>query len=162
MIFRKIRDWVLPWNRIKIKTLPNSWVDRDEVLVHAMMQILVDYVEGEMLCRLTWEETCKWYDGAIAKSTEGWDKESTQEQYDNDKKIYEIYTWWQTRGKCYDPWDNYEKDENCECSVEKFKFICCDKCRQNARYRIELEDKFEQEKTDKCKELLNLRRSLWT
>lgn len=35
--------------KLKIKSLPNkkTWVDRDEIMLHACFQILVDYIEIE-------------------------------------------------------------------------------------------------------------------
>jgi len=35
------------YNRVTVKTLPPTWVDRDELLAHSMFQILKDYVEKE-------------------------------------------------------------------------------------------------------------------
>ena len=36
------------WNHVRISTLePGLWHDRDNVLLHASFQILVDFVEGE-------------------------------------------------------------------------------------------------------------------
>lgn len=158
-IFRKIRDLILPWNKIKIKTLSRSWTDRDEVLVHAMMQILTDFVEREMLSRMTWQERCSWYDKAIADSIEDWDKESTQAQYEEDKKIYEIYQWWHTRGKSYDP---YVDLKDCSCNKIDGFFNECSFCRDKIRAMFKLDDEFEQEKTQKCIDLLNLRLRLWS
>lgn len=145
--------------RINIKTLGPGWTDRDEVLVHAMMQILTDYVEGEMLSRMTWEERCGWYDKSIANSTENLDKQLTQNQYDHDKKIYEIYKWWHTRGKSYDPYEDISKGtDNCSCSEE----MKCDLCWDRIKDRFDLEEAFSQERTQKCIDLIHLRSGLWT
>jgi hypothetical protein len=43
-----VRSWFLPYNVIKIETLPKTWQDRVETLLHANFQILVDFVEKEM------------------------------------------------------------------------------------------------------------------
>lgn len=42
-----IRDLIFPNNVIKIKQLNRHWTDRNEVLFHAMFQVLCDYVEQE-------------------------------------------------------------------------------------------------------------------
>lgn len=42
-----IRDLFFPNNVIKIKQLDRRWHDRDEVLFHAMFQVLCDYIEQE-------------------------------------------------------------------------------------------------------------------
>jgi hypothetical protein len=47
---------------LKIKTLSNNWHDKDEVLLHAAFQILVDFVEQEQPERTVdwnWNETHK-------------------------------------------------------------------------------------------------------
>jgi hypothetical protein len=72
------------WNRIHIKTLDEQWHDRDEVLVHAMFQILVDFVEQE------------------SDSTE--DDEACNE-------IKALYDWWtKVRPARQDPLSNYAGD----------------------------------------------------
>ena len=35
------------YNVVKVRTLPPTWVDRNEILLHAMFQILTDFVEME-------------------------------------------------------------------------------------------------------------------
>jgi len=42
-----IRDLIFPNNVIKIEQLDRHWCDRDEVLFHAMFQVLCDYIEKE-------------------------------------------------------------------------------------------------------------------
>lgn len=42
-----IRNLIFPHNVIRIKQLDRSWCDRDEVLFHAMFQVLCDFVEKE-------------------------------------------------------------------------------------------------------------------
>ena len=78
-----IHDIFLPWNVIKIKTLPRSWIDRDEVLLHASFQILVDYVEGEDPFGVC-----------------GWDNSP-----DIAKEIKDLYNWWKVeRKRTGPPW----------------------------------------------------------
>lgn len=43
----EIRGFFKPYNVIKIKNLPRTWTDRDDVLFHAMFQIFNDYIELE-------------------------------------------------------------------------------------------------------------------
>lgn len=46
------------FNFVKIKTLPPTWCDRDQVMLHANMQILVDFIEGEEPFRIIdWTHT---------------------------------------------------------------------------------------------------------
>jgi len=44
----KCRLWY-KYNVLKIKTLPPTWNDRDNILVHAMFQILEDFVKKEVI-----------------------------------------------------------------------------------------------------------------
>lgn len=50
-LLKRIRYWFRRWrspsNHLKISTLPWTWVDRDHILLHAMFQVLVDFVEKE-------------------------------------------------------------------------------------------------------------------
>ena len=36
-----------PFNVVKIQALPRTWIDRDDVMFHAVFQVLVDFVELE-------------------------------------------------------------------------------------------------------------------
>ena len=45
--YYEVRAFFFPYNIVKIKNLPRTWCDRDEVMLHAMFQILVDFVELE-------------------------------------------------------------------------------------------------------------------
>lgn len=43
----KVRCFFFPFNVVRIQALPRTWVDRDDVMFHAVFQILVDFVELE-------------------------------------------------------------------------------------------------------------------
>lgn len=45
--YYEIRCYFYPYNILRIRSLPRTWVDRDELLLHAAFQILIDYVEKE-------------------------------------------------------------------------------------------------------------------
>jgi hypothetical protein len=63
-----------PYNVIKVRSLPPTWMDRDEVLLHANFQILCDYIERE-------------------KPFEHFD---TEDSYSKDdwNEIRRLYKWW--------------------------------------------------------------------
>jgi hypothetical protein len=85
---------------LHIESLPSaseeSWIDADKVLVHALFQILIDFVENErpyeigLTARLAWhglpipeEERSYDYPGLdLDKDVEEW------------RKIYAQYHWW--------------------------------------------------------------------
>ena len=80
------RDWVHnPWywlkcrlwhryNVVRIKTLPPTWCDRDDVLLHAAFQILTDFVEKE--------RPFEWFDTKHSDHKKEW------------QTIRELYAWW--------------------------------------------------------------------
>jgi len=88
-----------PANNLFIKTLPNSWQDKDGILLHASFQLLSSFVEEEF------------NNGII-----DWDADNDMTQAK--KEILDLYNWWQERSKLemadrLDPiWDKgqYEKD----------------------------------------------------
>jgi hypothetical protein len=60
---------------LKIQTLDKAWHDRDELLLHAAFQVLVDFVENEHPDRII-----DWKSDALYKKA--W------------KEITSLYTWW--------------------------------------------------------------------
>ena len=86
-----LRKIISPYNVVKISTLDRGWYDRDGVMLHAMMQILVDFVDGEwggpkkrMYTLKEWlrENDDKWYTEQIIQSIE------------YDLKIINLYIQW--------------------------------------------------------------------
>lgn len=154
MIFKK------KYNRIDIKTLEYGHVDGDVLIVHGMMQVLTNYIEQELLAKTTWEKLSEEYEKCISKADGEWDKESITKQYENEKKLYEIYQWWHHRGKSFDAYKDIEEfAENCECGDSS------DRCLQCRKYftKIHVDDEaFEAEVTEKCKQLIELRFSMWS
>lgn len=77
--FRKLRWWITitikPRNKVHISTLTNSWWDRDYLLLHAMFQILVDFIEEENPFEII-------------------DFEYSDEHKRAKKELQELYTWW--------------------------------------------------------------------
>lgn len=45
--YYEVRAFFFPYNVLRIPSLPRTWSDRDEVLLHTCFQILIDYVEKE-------------------------------------------------------------------------------------------------------------------
>lgn len=82
----KCRLWKR-YNTIKIKTLPPTWSDRDEVILHGMFQVLEDVVEKEdWFNRRTYRT-----DDYLPDSTNYWDgSEEWQE-------VATLYDWWVNR-----------------------------------------------------------------
>lgn len=84
-IFNKIRCFIFRPYQIKPRFLPYTWVDRDDVLVHVMFEVLCDFIEKE--------------------------GEYTVWDYDEDveavwKRMKQLRDWWLNRRQDYD--DVYE------------------------------------------------------
>lgn len=43
--FYVIKKVFVPWNKLRIRDIPNEYIDPDRLMFHAMFQCLVDYVE---------------------------------------------------------------------------------------------------------------------
>lgn len=79
---RRPKDWwyefkcfLSPYNVLKIKTLPRTWMDEDTRLIHAMMAVLAQFMEV----------------------SEHHDWESGPERVEAGKILNEIWTWWNAR-----------------------------------------------------------------
>lgn len=83
-------------NVLKIESLPNSWRDKDEVILHACFQLLKDFVEQEkeMIEIVDWEHT--------------------EEAKNAKAEINFLYDWWKQRTiqeeKIIQIKEQYEKD----------------------------------------------------
>ena len=95
--------FIAPWNRLHIKTLSCRYHDKDEILLHAAFQLLVNYVENE--CDNEWFSLDKPFDIEeelkTTYSKEWCDDEMRQkvtlqleEQNRIQKEIKDLYIWW--------------------------------------------------------------------
>jgi hypothetical protein len=139
---------------LKIHTLDKGWRDRDEVLLHAAFQILVDFVEQEHPDKLiNWNDT--------EEHRRAW------------KEIRSLYRWWTTtRPGRYSPLDNEElvvpplrfrKIPN----SEMVEMVESDKKKYAAYYRAlkqhgQLEQKWHEEDQRNLHRLIEIREHLWT
>lgn len=93
-VFRQIdRAWYYSkcalwkkYNRIHVKSLPPTWVDRDVLLEHAMFQVLEDFILRENI-----DEVIDW----------NWNEEHRQAR----AKMTELMDWWKN---VYLKFDSYE------------------------------------------------------
>ncbi|MCI0699072.1 hypothetical protein L0337_44600 [candidate division KSB1 bacterium] len=139
---------------LKIKTLSNKWHDKDEVLLHAAFQLLVDYIEQEKS-----EKTINW------NSTET-DKKAW-------KEIQSLYRWWKvTRPARKSPLDDkalkrppmrFKKIPGAESmqlvKPDKKKYA---KYYQALRKDQKLEQKWHEEDQKNLHRLIEIRSFLWT
>ena len=90
-LYYDIRSIFFPYNVIKIKSLRRTWTDRDEVMLHACFQILVDFVEKE--------KPFEWFgdpdkDFKDTKGLEEWEKQLHIDQGKWLKEVKTLYNWW--------------------------------------------------------------------
>lgn len=81
----KCRLW-RKYNHVRIRTLSPTWHDRDLVLIHAMFQILSDFMEKEKPAEVT-----DWNDGE--EKIHAW------------KEIQELNNWWHNVYLKFDVWN---------------------------------------------------------
>lgn len=82
----KCRFWYR-YNVVRIKTLPPTWCDRDEVLLHAAFQILTDYVEREQ----PWEFTAT---PEEIQEAYGGPDECHPSRLQSAAELKSLYHWW--------------------------------------------------------------------
>jgi len=116
-----------PYNKIKIRTLPPTWMDRDIVLLHACFTIFCSVIEKEELLERTGfdhsEEIAdlekeKWEDEEHRKETIEGLKERHKKDQGYEKELKYLYKWWKVsrpkrEKKLNDPskWFNLGLDE---------------------------------------------------
>ena len=135
-----IKCLFLPWNVVKVKTLSRYYHDKDEIMLHACFQILVDFVEKEKYFKWVGLEK----DGSITfpswndrKKMEPWERESLNDSC----KIHWLYHWWKyERPLRKDPW-----------AIE-----------EDLTKAWHLDMKYLKEDQSKFKLLASLRENLWT
>ncbi len=81
-----------PANVLKIKSLPDDWRDKDDILLHACFQLLKEFVEQEK----EMIEIIDWTDSEESKHAKS--------------EIDFLYRWWQERIKTDKDIDTLNKD----------------------------------------------------
>ncbi len=131
-----------PFNTVRVSTLPPTWVDRDELLLHAAFQVLVDYVEKESPFDII-------------------DWGSSEENTHVRREIEELYRWWtKVRPGRVEPIDKVE-------APDLFSPRNPDDPRQIAwktacEEQWRLEESWYTEDQDMLHRLVNIRSYLWT
>ena len=169
-VWYRLKCWV--WHRYSTicpRYLDHTWIDRTELLPHAMFEILSDFVENE--CS---PGHIEWYgEGAHTIEVNG------EERYVRDE-LQEIYEWWHVtfqkeypkkedelwkEAKHFTPTKEFHPTEN-EHLVE-WRFEWDNPEAEETYNRImselqELENQAKKEMNDYMHRLVNVRGSLWT
>jgi len=137
-----------PYNKIKVKTLPPTWVDGDCLLLHASFAIFCDVIEKEEL----FEHDLYDHTEQIEEmKKEDWeDKENQkenikmlQERHEADQKyekeLRSLYNWWKV--------ERTEREKEMS---------------QHLNWSLDKEEKYYQEDTDNLVRLMKIRGGLWT
>lgn len=82
----KCRLWH-QYNVVRIKSLPPTWCDRDEVLLHACFTVFCDFVEREHPAEFS--QTEEWFREVYEAGP------VTEERLKVRRTMLEIYCWWQ-------------------------------------------------------------------
>lgn len=131
-LYYYVKDYFWPHNVVKCQSLPRSWNDRDERILHCCFQILTDFIEQEQ----------PWW------MKENWTsiKNSMDAEYaDEVSQLKRLYYWWKfVYVKKY-----LEQEEIFLKETDIVKLY-------------EQEMLFYNEETNKAIEILQLRKYLWT
>ncbi len=178
--------WIDKCHLVNTGLKPGSYYDFDTKILHGLFYELVDYVEIELAHMNKWtsknKNKYKFVNGRCAKAgldylnwsaklTYGkdWCKDKTDPDYNKPtpqaiaaKQIKELYTWWTvTRPKRKDPQDlsgytiiDHSFGRRSSKDTKKLK---------NALVKLEkIEERYDDEDTEKLIEIIKLRHSIWT
>jgi len=133
-----------PYNKIEIKTLPVTWNDRDEVLLHGMFQVLCDFVEKEnglAHYRFDFSEDIIQSSGDLKESF----IREQEESIESEKELNALYTYWTI--------DRPEMERSIDMGIKG----CC-----SLEQIEELWDKLDDKDEEMMIRLIKIRKELWT
>ena len=115
--------WVFaPYNRLRVRNLPRSYMDRDQTMMHAMFSVLCDFIERE----------CDGADG-MRKDVE-WRRKEGDGWAEPNAELLRIYEWY-----CGVDWDDpsdFAKDDEEWFDRDKeFNKACEDNLASLLKYR---------------------------
>lgn len=154
--FRNQRDWwyrnikcrLNPFNVVKIRSLPRTWTDESEVLLHANFEILTQFVEANRE-QLTADESY------VPSCPE--EMELLKSQRRHNEEIFYLYEWWKNREVRQKKLDEMQDRIWREYKVEK-KLSGKDWSEYHSMY----EEDFSKEIEDHLIRLIKIREFLWT
>jgi len=132
-----------PYNRIKIKTLPPTWTDADTVIVHAMFQILTDFIDKE-----------------CSPGNIDWDSEPTHRKVR--KTLQELYDWWHNVYLKFDAWEGYDKNKGTKSPFKNGKFSLNKYDNKWFDIVADKEMELDKELTKNLKKLIDIKDYMWT
>lgn len=183
-----IASFFHPWNVVKVKTLPNQWVESDEFMLHVNFQILTDFVDKQ------WDGGKSEYHGHLIdlRPYEEKVKENPDDKFCQDElkalteqnkatqEIIDLHAWWtKIRPQREDPHNLIAHSD----SELAFKVVSLDdnglpelyemvheheteeereKYHDSVMRCFELEQKYRDEDTDMLMRLMKVRSCLWT
>lgn len=88
----KIRPFFKRYNTVKPRTLKNDWIDRDQLLIHVIFEVLCEFVEKELI------------PGPV-------DWEADKNHSHAKREMLDLYEWWGSREWDFDnlPQPKYDK-----------------------------------------------------
>ncbi len=159
---RNITDRIYWWkcrlwrkhNHVRIRSLPPTWTDRDEILIHGMFQVLSDYMEKEKP-----EDSIDW--SWCSEHAHAW------------KEMQELYDWWNNVYLKFDVWEEApirEFEPTISTTSEGNRVSTYNHPSEEHRKGWEadwtrhkaLEEDMERQLTENCIRLVKIRQYLWT
>lgn len=137
--------WWHRYNVVHVRTLPSTWVDRCDLIPHALFQILTDFVQKE-----------EPFNGV---------EDTTPEYVHARSEMLELYEWWHTVYLQFDPLKNFRGIEQPTFGPDGIKFSSTD-AEQAYHLALELtreeEEELEGQLTQNCCRLIHVMRFMWT
>lgn len=164
------------YNILKIRTLEPNYYDKDTILLHAVMQLVVDYVEVELvpepntkihkfLSKLPWfiRPTFRSAELGLKNLEQIIDEKVDLNWLEFHKKLKEVYIWWTQiypNRKSVEDLSGYTQFfEN----RHKYSKTYCDKKQKHIFDKMtKLEIEYAKEETDMLKSVIEYRQFLWT
>ena len=136
------------YNRLHIKTLPVTWTDAVEKLPHAMFQILTDFIEEEK-----------------PDTHINWDSDPLHRKVRD--KMDELYNWWHNVYLKFDPWKDFDYSKGSSSpflpNADGTYAMNLNEYEKSFYNTVNaLEKQMKKELHRRCKELIDIRESLWT
>lgn len=154
----KCRFWH-KYNIIKIKKLPSTWCDRDRILFHANMQILVDFIEREKpyehIVIEGGNHDAEW---AELKVIYDWYKKYPEPYKSQEEEIYK-------KLESSTPWEPFgeEDKETLSNGMTVYTMSECPEDRSKIYQELnDLENKLFNDEQDMLQRLIKIRWILWT
>jgi hypothetical protein len=143
------------YNVVRVKTLPPTWTDRDNLLLHANFQILTDFLNKELHGR---RPDPNYYDSEEFKEADPLWQESCRRRDAVEQELWDLNDWWHNERQR--AWDSlYDGRMFC---YRNRKSLSADEAELMRKASYDLEEALNRKDEQQLKRLIELRQYMWT